>query len=99
MAMFALILVGGLLYGRLFIKFVLAKPCTCPMRHGGPLHCAGHRSFGSGDPERIVWRNTSTDGLGRVKVWGGVSLTLLLQLPKLRSLRGIKSKRTKSPPA
>ena len=99
-AMFASILAGGLLYGRLFIKFVLGQTLHLPDEAWRALTLRWASFFlVLAILNEIVWRNTSTDLWVAFKVWGVFPLTLLFAVAQTPFIARHQIESDKSPPA
>ena len=79
--MFAVVLLGGLVYGRLFIKFLLGQTLRLPEEAWRTLTWRWSVFFlVLAILNEIVWRNVSTDTWVAFKVWGVFPLTLLFAM-------------------
>jgi len=80
-AMFAVVLIGGLVYGRLFIKLLLGQTLQLPEQAWRTLTWRWSVFFlALAILNEIVWRNVSTDTWVAFKVWGVFPLTLLFAM-------------------
>jgi intracellular septation protein len=79
--MFAAVLLGGLLYGRLFIKLLLGQTLHLPEVAWRTLTWRWSGFFiALAVINELVWRNVSTNAWVAFKVWGVFPLTLLFAL-------------------
>lgn len=79
--MFAGVLMGGLLFNRLFIKFLLAQSLRLPDEAWRVLTWRWSLFFLIlAVANEFVWRNSSTNAWVAFKVWGVVPLTVLFAL-------------------
>lgn len=95
-AFFGVILLGGLMTGRLFLKYVFAQAFELDETGWKKLTVRwGIFCFALAALNEVVWRQTSTDIWVDFKVWGILPLTLLFtvaQLPlMLRHAQGEKT--------
>src|SRR3954471_8167606 len=79
--MFAAVLLGGLVFSRLFIKFLLGHTLRLPEEAWRTLTWRWSLFFlVLAVLNEIVWRNVSTDTWVAFKVWGVFPLTLLFAM-------------------
>ena len=79
--MFALVLLGGLIFSRLFIKLLLGQTLRLPEEAWRTLTWRWSLFFlVLALLNEIVWRNVSTDTWVAFKVWGVFPLTLLFAM-------------------
>lgn len=79
--MFAVVLLGGLRFGRLFIKFMLGQTLQLPEGAWRTLTWRWSLFFlVLAVTNEIVWRNVSTGTWVAFKVWGVFPLTLLFAM-------------------
>jgi len=98
-AMFASVLMGGLAFGRLFIKFVLGHTLNLSDDAWRVLTVRWSTFFVAlAMLNEIVWRNTSTDTWVAFKVWGVFPLTLLFALAQTPFIARHQTESDKSPP-
>jgi intracellular septation protein len=80
-AMFSIVLMGGLLADRLFIKYLLGQNVRLPDPAWRALTWRWSAFFLTlALMNEIVWRNVSTDSWVAFKVWGVFPLTLIFAL-------------------
>lgn len=80
-AMFAVVLMGGLVFGRLFIKYLLGQTLRLPEDAWRTLTWRWSLFFlVLAVLNEIVWRNVSTNTWVAFKVWGVFPLTLLFAM-------------------
>jgi len=97
---FAAVLVGGLAFNRLFIKYLLGQT----MQLADPAWRALTWRWSAfflmlAIVNEFVWRNTSTDMWVAFKVWGVFPLTLLFALSQTPFIARHQIEGEKSPPA
>jgi intracellular septation protein len=97
---FAAVLVGGLAFNRLFIKYLLGQT----MQLADPAWRALTWRWAAfflmlAIVNEFVWRNTSTDMWVAFKVWGVFPLTLLFALSQTPFIARHQIEGEKSPPA
>jgi intracellular septation protein len=80
-AMFALVLLGGLVFSRLFIKLLLGHTLRLPEEAWRTLTWRWSLFFlALAVLNEFVWRNVSTDTWVAFKVWGVFPLTMLFAM-------------------
>ena len=99
-SMFAAVLVGGLAFNRLFIKYLLGQS----MQLADPAWRALTWRWSAfflmlAIVNELVWRNTSTDTWVAFKVWGVFPLTLVFALSQTPFIARHQIEGEKSPPA
>jgi len=98
-AMFASILMGGLAFGRLFIKFVLGHTLHLPDEAWRVLTVRWSMFFlVLAMLNEVVWRHVSTDTWVAFKVWGVFPMTLLFALAQTPFIARHQIESDKSPP-
>ena len=99
-SMFAAVLVGGLAFNRLFIKYLLGQTMQLADPAWRALTWRWSVFFLMlAIVNEIVWRNTSTDTWVAFKVWGVFPLTLLFALSQTPFIARHQIEGEKSPPA
>ena len=99
-AMFAAVLVGGLAFNRLFIKYLLGQTLQLADPAWRALTWRWSVFFlALAIINEFVWRNTSTDTWVAFKVWGVFPLTLLFALSQTPFIARHQIEADKSPPA
>jgi len=98
--MFAALLVGGLAFNRLFIKYLLAQSFQLAEPAWRTLTWRWSVFFlALAIINEFVWRNTSTDTWVAFKVWGVIPLTLIFALSQTPFIARHQIEGDKSPPA
>ncbi len=98
--MFAAVLTGGLLFNRLFIKFVLAQSLRLPDEAWRVLTWRWSLFFlALAIANEFVWRNSSTDMWVAFKVWGVFPLTIVFALAQTPFLARHQIESDETPPA
>ncbi|MSP93873.1 MAG: septation protein A [Alphaproteobacteria bacterium] len=98
--MFAAVLTGGLLFNRLFIKFVLAQSLRLPDEAWRVLTWRWSLFFlALAIANEFVWRNSSTDMWVAFKVWGVFPLTIVFALAQTPLLARHQIESDETPPA
>jgi intracellular septation protein len=99
-SMFAIVLVGGLAFNRLFIKYLLGQTMHLNDPAWRVLTWRWSVFFVAlAIVNEFVWRNTTTDTWVAFKVWGVVPLTLLFALSQTPFIARHQIEVDKSPPA
>ena len=99
-SMFAAVLVGGLAFNRLFIKYLLGQTMQLADPAWRSLTWRWSVFFLMlAIVNEFVWRNTSTDTWVAFKVWGVFPLTLLFALSQTPFIARHQIEGEKSPPA
>ena len=99
-AMFAAVLVGGLAFNRLFIKYLLGQSFQLGEPAWRALTWRWSVFFlALAVINEFVWRNTSTDTWVAFKVWGVFPMTLLFALSQTPFIARHQIEADKSPPA
>ena len=99
-SMFAAVLVGGLAFNRLFIKYLLGQTMQLADPAWRALTWRWSIFFLMlAIVNEFVWRNTSTDTWVAFKVWGVFPLTLLFALSQTPFIARHQIEGEKSPPA
>jgi intracellular septation protein len=99
-SMFAAVLVGGLAFNRLFIKYLLGQTMQLADPAWRALTWRWSVFFLMlAIVNEFVWRNTSTDTWVAFKVWGVFPLTLLFALSQTPFIARHQIEGEKSPPA
>jgi intracellular septation protein len=98
--MFAVLLVGGLGFNRLFIKYLLAQSFQLAEPAWRTLTWRWSVFFlALAMINEFVWRNTTTDTWVAFKVWGVIPLTLIFALSQTPFIARHQIEGDKSPPA
>jgi len=98
--MFAAVLVGGLAFNRLFIKYLLGQTLQLADPAWRVLTWRWSVFFlALAILNEFVWRNTSTDTWVAFKVWGVLPLTLVFALLQTPFIARHQIEGDKSPPA
>jgi intracellular septation protein len=98
--MFAAVLVGGLAFNRLFIKYLLGQTLQLADPAWRVLTWRWSVFFlALAMINEFVWRNTSTDTWVAFKVWGVFPMTLLFALSQAPFIARHQIEADKSPPA
>jgi intracellular septation protein len=98
--MFSVLLIGGLAFNRLFIKYLLgqsfqlAEPAWRTLTWRWSVFFVALAII-----NEFVWRNTSTDTWVAFKVWGVIPLTLIFALSQTPFIARHQIEGDKSPPA
>jgi intracellular septation protein len=99
-AMFTAVLIGGLQFNRLFIKYLLEQSFRLPEHAWRALTWRWSVFFlALAILNEFVWRNTSTDTWVAFKVWGVFPMTLLFALSQTPFIARHQIEADKSPPA
>lgn len=99
-SMFAAVLVGGLAFNRLFIKYLLGQTMHLADPAWRALTWRWSIFFlALAIVNEFVWRNTTTDTWVAFKVWGVFPLTLLFALSQTPFIARHQIEGDKSPPA
>jgi len=99
-SMFAAVLVGGLAFNRLFIKYLLGQTLHLADPAWRALTWRWSIFFlALAVMNEFVWRNTSTDTWVAFKVWGVFPMTLLFALSQTPFIARHQIDGDKSPPA
>jgi intracellular septation protein len=99
-ATFAAVLVGGLAFNRLFIKYLLGQSFQLGEPAWRALTWRWSVFFlALAVINEFVWRNTSTDTWVAFKVWGVFPMTLLFALSQTPFIARHQIEADKSPPA
>lgn len=97
---FAAVLVGGLAFNRLFIKYLLGQTMQLADPAWRALTWRWSMFFlALAIVNEFVWRNTTTDTWVAFKVWGVLPLTLLFALSQTPFIARHQIEGDKSPPA
>jgi intracellular septation protein len=97
---FAAVLVGGLAFNRLFIKYLLGQTMHLAEPAWRSLTWRWSVFFlALAIVNEFVWRNTTTDTWVAFKVWGVLPLTLLFALSQTPFIARHQVEGDKSPPA
>ena len=97
---FAAVLVGGLAFNRLFIKYLLGQTMHLAEPAWRALTWRWSVFFlALAIVNEFVWRNTTTDTWVAFKVWGVLPLTLLFALSQTPFIARHQVEGDKSPPA
>ena len=98
--MFAALLVGGLAFNRLFIKYLLGQSFQLAEPGWRALTWRWSVFFlALAIINEFVWRNTSTDTWVAFKVWGVIPLTLIFALAQTPFIARHQIEGDNSPPA
>lgn len=99
-AMFAAVLVGGLAFNRLFIKYLLGQSFQLSEPAWRALTWRWSVFFlALAIINEFVWRNTTTDTWVAFKVWGVFPMTLIFALSQTPFIARHQIEADKSPPA
>jgi intracellular septation protein len=99
-AMFSAVLIGGLSFNRLFIKYLLGQTLQLVEPAWRTLTWRWSVFFlALAVINEFVWRNTSTDTWVAFKVWGVFPLTLIFALSQTPFIARHQIEADKSPPA
>jgi len=99
-SMFAAVLVGGLAFNRLFIKYLLGQTLHLADPAWRALTWRWSIFFlALAVMNEYVWRNTSTDTWVAFKVWGVFPMTLLFALSQTPFIARHQIETDKAPPA
>jgi len=99
-SMFAAVLVGGLGFNRLFIKYLLGQTLQLADPAWRALTWRWSVFFlALAITNEFVWRNTSTDTWVAFKVWGVIPMTLIFALLQTPFIARHQIEGDKSPPA